>query len=113
MAESTKCNRCSKQVIDNRDNAICCDSCSKWIHLKCPGLMKFQFKRIEGNSSISWYFKNCVQDIFPFANMDNRKFQNFIYSNSKMKEQYEEKLKTAISDSNFSNICSVCLRHVT
>ena len=44
--------------------------------------------------------------------MDNRKFQNFIYSNSNMKGKCEETLKTAINDGNFSNICSVCWRHV-
>ena len=44
--------------------------------------------------------------------MDNRKFQNYIYSNSNTKEKCEEKLKTAINDGKFSNICSVCLHHV-
>ena len=44
--------------------------------------------------------------------MDNGRFKNFIFSNAIMKEKCEEKLKAAIKDGNFSNICSVCLRQL-
>ena len=97
MTESTKCNRWSKQVIDNKHNAICNDNCNTWIHLKCSGPTKSDFKMLGDNPS----------DNFPFAGMDNRRFENFIFSNSFMKEKCEEKLKTVIKDGNFSNICSV------
>ena len=112
MTESTKCNRCSKQVIDNKHNAICCDNCNTWFHLKCSGLTKSDFKTLGDNPFDIWYCKKCLQGNFPFASMDNRRFENFIFSNSIMKEKCEEKLKTAIKDGNFSNICSVCLRQL-
>ena len=114
MTESTKYNRCSKQVIGNKHNAICCDNCNTWIHLKCSnsGLAKSDFKMLGDNPSDIWYCKKCLQDNFPFAGMDNRRFENFIFSNSIMKEKCEEQLKTVIKDGNFSNICSVCLRQL-
>ena len=112
MTESTKCNRCSKQVIDNKHNAICFDNCNTWIHLKCSGLTKSDFKMLGDSPSDKWYCKKCLQDNFPFAGMDNRRFENFTFSNSIMKEKCEEKLKTVIKDGNFSNICSVCLRQL-
>ena len=112
MTKSTKCNRCSKQVIDNKHNAICCDNYNTWIHLKRSGLTKSDFKMLGDNPSDIWYYKKCLQDNFPFTGMDNQRFKNFIFSNSIIKEKCEEKLKTVIKDGNFSNTCSVCLRQL-
>ena len=90
MTESTKCNRCSKQVIDNKHNAICCDNCNTWIHLKFSGLTKSDFKMLGDNPSDIWYCKKCLQNNFPFAGMDNRRFENSIFSNSIMKKNVKK-----------------------
>ena len=33
------CGVCSKPVANNH-NALCCDSCDKWVHIKCNFLNK-------------------------------------------------------------------------
>ena len=44
------CGVCLKTVANNH-NALCCDSCYKWIHIKCNFLNKYTYKKLQkGNS---------------------------------------------------------------
>ena len=60
---------CSKTVANNH-NALCCDSCDKWVHIKCNFLNKMTYKKLqEGNSP--WFCVNCTIDQLPFQYQTN------------------------------------------
>lgn len=51
-------------------SSICCDICNKWVHRRCTPLTVIELRSLgEGNEV--WYCKNCIQDIFPFGNIDD------------------------------------------
>ena len=49
------------------DKAICCDLCSKWIHIKCNNLNDLDYEYLKSNDK-TWYCKFCIQEILPFCN---------------------------------------------
>lgn len=105
MTDSTYCGSCPKQVRDNQ-NSICCDVCNTWFHLKCSSLSKTMFKTL-GNSNEVWYCKQCLSSIFPFHNLDNKKFNNFQTLDIK------DKIKHLVTNDNFNFKCKVCLKNVS
>ena len=63
-ATSFSCGVCSKTAVNNH-NAACCDSCDKWVHIKCNFLNKATYtKRQKDNSP--WFCINCTKDQLPF-----------------------------------------------
>ena len=52
------CGKCSEEVYDD-DNAVCCDSCSKWYHCQCIPLTEKQFSNLVNNSHKSWSCSSC------------------------------------------------------
>ena len=55
---------CSKTVANNH-NALCCDSCDKWVHIKCNFLNKATYKKLQKDNS-PWFCINCTKDQLPF-----------------------------------------------
>ena len=49
---------------------LCCDSCEKWLHLKCSGLTLVQLHNMKNDT---WFCKSCRPVIFPFDSIDNSK----------------------------------------
>ena len=74
-----RCKLCPKNVTDN-DNAILCDLCQTWIHIKCNHLNYMDYKYLQGCNE-PWYCLSCSNTLFPFGNLNNQNFLNFIANN--------------------------------
>ena len=73
------CKLCPKNVTDN-DNAILCDLCQTRVHIKCNRLNYMDYKYLQGCNE-PWYCLSCSNTLFPFGNLNNQNFLNFIGSN--------------------------------
>ena len=62
MTDSKKfpCGICLKTVANNH-NALCCDSCDKWVHIKCNFLNKYTYKKLQ-KDNFPWFCVNCIKD---------------------------------------------------
>ena len=70
------CGVCLKSVNENH-NAVLCDKCNTWIHIKCNYLNKVDLKKLE-NINETFYCINCVKEIFPFAKLNNNEFSTSV-----------------------------------
>ena len=66
MTNTDTCLFCEK-IIKTCDKAICCDLCSKWIHIKCYNLNDLDYEYLKSNDE-TWYCKTCIHEILPFCN---------------------------------------------
>ena len=69
MTSKFPCGVCYKPVAKNH-NAVCCDSCNFWVHLKCNNLAKFGYRKMQ-TSQEPWYCKNCMKQILPFSELSD------------------------------------------
>ena len=60
------CTFCEK-IVKTCDKAICCDLCSKWIHIKCNNLNDLDYEDLKSNDE-TWYCKTYIHEILPFCN---------------------------------------------
>ena len=56
-----------EKVFKTRDKGICCDLCSKWIHIKCSNLNDLDYEYLKSKYK-TWYCKTCINEILPFCN---------------------------------------------
>ena len=78
------CKICENNVT-NCDQAIQCDLCDSWVHIKCNDLNYIDYKFLQ-NSNDPWFCISCCSKIFPFNTVKNKNFiSNFYDSNSKSK----------------------------
>ena len=78
-ATKFSCGVCSKAVANNH-NELCCDSCDKWVHIKCNFLVKYWYKKLQKDNS-PWFCINCNMDQLPFQSQANiNQTQHFITS---------------------------------
>ena len=74
------CKICENNVT-NCDQAIQCDLCNSWVHIKCNDYKFLQ------NSNDPWFCISCCNEIFLFSNVKNKNFIRYFYdSNSKSKK---------------------------
>ena len=67
------CKICAKNVQD-KDEAIQCNICELWIHIKCNNLNYLDYRYLQ-NCDESWYCIACCSTIFPFNSLSsNKKF---------------------------------------
>ena len=66
MTNTNICLFCEK-FVKTRDNAIYCDLCSKWIHIKCSNLNGLDYEYLKRNNE-TWYCETCIYEILPFCN---------------------------------------------
>ena len=66
MTNTDICPFCEK-VVKIRDKPVCCDLCSKWIHIKCNNLNDLDYEYLKSNDK-AWCCKFCIQKILPFCN---------------------------------------------
>ena len=99
-----KCAFCTDPVFDHQ-NAISCDSCFDWFHLRCSKLGLEQY-HILSKSSETWLCNNC--HTFPFQSVDNTVFLETLDNAYNKLDSYVDEVLN--NHNNFSNTCSVCLR---
>ena len=112
------CNKC-EIIFHKKDNAISCDLCHKWLHLKCSGINKDLFKKL-GDCDDVWYCTPCKNIIFPFNSTDNKKLISLTF-NSIHNKEHVNKLRTLfipnsvpkVSCLDYSHNCSVCTNLIT
>ena len=56
-----------EKIVKTCDKGICCDLCSKWIHIKCNNLNDLDYENLKSNNE-TWYCKTYIQEILPFSN---------------------------------------------
>ena len=71
---------CPKNVTE-KENAILCDLCQTWVHIKCNHLNYMDYKYLQGCNE-PWYCLSCSNTVFPFGNLNNQNFLNFIGNNT-------------------------------
>ena len=71
----SSCNICEKSV-SNKDDAMQCDICLAWIHLKCNKLNHIDYKYLK-QSSDPWFCLYCCSTIFPFGLLCNKEFLSY------------------------------------
>ena len=77
MCLKPACSTCNKTV--SHRNSIICAQCFKRIHLKYDNLNFVDLQLIK-NWNSSWFCLQCSNNIFPFANIINKKPQS-VFSN--------------------------------
>ena len=65
MSPKFPCGVCYKAVAKNK-NAVCCDSCNLWVHIKSNNPTKFCYRKLQTSQEL-WYCKNCIKQILPFS----------------------------------------------
>ena len=87
MVIKNPCGICKKPVATNH-NALMCDVCDKWVHIKCNFVPKNLYNSyidenqntsIEEKDRSKWICINCINTNLPFGHIDNKSF----YLNSK------------------------------
>ena len=67
MTPKYLCGICAKDVTKSH-NAVCCDICNLWVHIKCNNITKFCYRKLQ-NSQDPWYCKKCIKQILPFSEL--------------------------------------------
>ena len=72
MVVKFPCGICTRQVSKNH-RAIKCDSCEKWIHIKCNNLETRTYQSLI-NDNNSWYCIKCLKNIIPLSSLSDNEF---------------------------------------
>ncbi len=97
--------KCEKTVGENQ-NSIFCDACNTWLHLKCSGLNKIEFNILSESPDTDWFCKHCFKNIFPFQNLDDKKFRKLIETgNAKSLNRWKS---ITNKTTGYDKACSVC-----
>ena len=88
------CKLCLKNVTDN-DNAIWCDLCQTWVHIKCNHLNYMDYKYQQGCNE-PWYCLSCTNTLFPFGNLNNQNFLTFISNKNTITNNETKNLNSSL-----------------
>ena len=66
------CSVCEKPVAINHE-AVCCDNCNKWVHIRCNNTCKKTYKCLKKDRT-PWYCKLCIRSELPFSTLNNTEF---------------------------------------
>ena len=96
------CLQCNKQVYYGQ-KTVFCSVCDKWIHQKCAGLSSLEYKMLSQDGSNKPWFCQCFKkDMYPFYDLTNTQFFNFLESNSPSLVPNNSNL------THFVSHCSIC-----
>ena len=70
------CGSCTKTVVKSH-NAVCCDICSLWFHIKCNNTTEYCYRKLQ-NSNGSWYCKTCPAKALPFSNLTDHQIDSLM-----------------------------------
>ena len=65
MNSKFPCDISAKTVAKNH-NAVCCDICHLWVHIKCNNITKFCYRKLQ-QSHERWYCQKCIKQVLPFS----------------------------------------------
>ena len=71
------CSICTKSVRE-RNNALLCDLCSDWVHIKCNKLDKKGYDYHDKNPEAPFTCLNCLEKHIPFSTLDNNQFNLYV-----------------------------------
>ena len=80
---------CEKNVSD-KDDAIQCDICQDWIHLKRNKVNHIDYKYLQ-ESSDPWFCLSCCSSIFPFGFLTNNVFSSTLLYGKNVSENFSNK----------------------
>ena len=72
MVIQFSCGICSKAVANNHQ-AIKCDKCNLWIHIKCNKINKQTYNYLKSDSS-HWFCISCTKEFLPFSGIEDGEF---------------------------------------
>ena len=70
------CSICPKNVAKNH-NAVYCDICNLWVHLKCINIRKYYYRKVQNDKELR-YCKKCIKNIVPFSQLSDNQINNLM-----------------------------------
>ena len=67
MTPKCPCGICAKAVANNH-NAVYCDICNLWVHMKYNYITKFCYRKLQ-QSHEPWYGQKCIKQVLPFSEL--------------------------------------------
>ena len=71
-------------AIGDKEDSIYCDKCNLWVQIKCNNLNYIDYKYLSANGD-PWFCLQCNSQLFPFGNLDHKKFMQHTLNSSNMK----------------------------
>ena len=99
------CGICSKAVANNHQ-AIKCDQCNLWIHIKCNKINKQTYNHLKSDSP-HWFSISCTKQFLSrFSNTPKSIRENFIQAHSENNSSWQLSLNdlTALSCDKKNNL---------
>lgn len=66
LTKQKSCPAC-KHSLENGDDIIQCDACTKWFHLKCAKVTKNQAEVLRNKGEIQWKCVTCTKSVTPVS----------------------------------------------
>ena len=85
-SNNVNCPICQKPL--SRSKSLKCNLCNNSSHFKCYNLRPYDFQTIEKNNT-NWHCYLCAKDIFPFAELENNRFNAVTNNNSQYSVENE------------------------
>ena len=67
MTQKFPCGICAKTVAKNH-NAVCCDICNLWVHIKCNNMTKLCYRKLQ-QSHEPWDCQKCIKQVLPSSEL--------------------------------------------
>ena len=79
-----------KKIVSDKDDAIQCDVCQDWIHLKGNKLNHIDYKYLHGSSD-PWFCLYCCSSVSPFGFLTNKDFSSTLLYSRNVSENFSNK----------------------
>ena len=75
--ECKNCNMCGvcNKIVAKNHHAIECNTCLKWIHIKCNKFSDKEYKSFQENSDMHFFCINCMADSLPLLTLNDNQFE--------------------------------------
>ena len=100
MVIQFSCKICSKAVANNHQ-AIKCDKCNLWIHIKCNKINKQTYNYLKSDSS-HWFCISCTKEFLPFSGTEDKEFADATHVSNTLKSIRENFIQAIHSENNSS-----------
>ena len=94
MTSKFPCGICAKAVAKNH-NAVCCDICNLWVHIKCNNMTKLCYRKLQ-QSHEPWDCQKCIKQVLPSSEL------TYSQLNSITKGKFVSSPKKIIQENNLS-----------